>query len=214
MTFQEGVRGWQYFPQTDSMLDMCYIVPKQVLEPLRKLSYMNYFENDGESIQRDLRILSECDNHARETNDFYNGGQLQNKMTEWSRLGNDLKSLKQGINLSKVSTDIKSYNDNLERAKLEYLLSEFKKACANFNSAYHVKEKEYYTYNYYWVGNTQYCETIYHPPVYWEITGYDWYNYKMLRSLESKIKTMESQSGYSIPIPSNWERRVKANGKS
>ncbi len=214
MRFLDGLRSWQYFPSNDSVFDLAYIQFKDIQSYSHKLSLNNYFENDGGSIDQDLRILSECDNHARETNDFYNGGQLQNKVTEWIRLGTEVKNLKSKILPGEITKDIMKYNDNLERAKKERILAMFKQACSDFNSAMHVKKEGYTEYiDWYDEWGTYWYQEIWHEPEYYQIQGYYGYNYQSLAGLESLMQSMERESGYSIVNPKDWRKKLLANGR-
>ena len=135
-------------------------------------------------------------------------------MTEWIRLATEVRDLKGRILPGNITKDITQYNDNLERAKKERILQKFKQCCSNFNNAHHVKEEGYYEYVdwYDWDG-TYWYQYVWHEPVYWEITGYEGYNYQSLGSLAMLIENMERQSGISFMDPKDWQQKLKLNGR-
>ena len=211
MNFQAGIKNYRNFPLNSTVYDMKYFNPNTVKETVNDLAFMNY---SGRSVAgnftTDLSTLNTCDQHAKDTNDFYNGGNMRSLMTSWIRNTEKLKGYKSKITFQKLKDDVVKYNDHLEEAKRTVCANQLKQCISNFNAARHVKTEEWTESKTVTVCGQRVEYTITHPATYWYIPVDQWYNKngKHVESLAALIKNYESQSGISFLDPSDWEKKI------
>lgn len=217
MNFRQGIRGYSAFPQDDSVFELKYIPYKDAQSYSHKISLNNYYDGDPGDIDRDINALSQCDTDARGTNDFYNGGQLENKMRNWISLATEVRNLKANVRPGDIVKDIVKYNDNLERAKMEVIFRRLKNCAINFNNARYKDPDASYTvrrwsgyYDYY--GYPTYYE--YEVEVPYKIDLSDCYDAtKHIAKLAKRISNMENKSGMRFMDPTDWSEKLRANGR-
>lgn len=213
MNFYGGIKSKDYFPWSDDVYALKYLSTQGPNTNLKLLVKENYGKTDTGSIRHDLSVLNEMDTHARETNDFYNGGKMEYYMNKWITLTQRIRDDKAEVDISDIISKIVDYNDNLEARKRDYCAYQLKQCCYDFNRAYHEKKAGYWheytkTYN-----GVQYKYKEWIDPVYYVVRGFQNYDGKNVEKIVDIIKAMESESGISFLSPKDWKSKIsRTNG--
>ena len=188
MDFRRGCRGYTEFPTGDAVFSLQFLDVPQVVTIAKKLEQQNYYDGDSSNIQRDLGILDDCDKHARQTNDFYEGGsRMEYYMKDWMDKTKDYKSLKSKITAAKIGQQIQKYNDYLEKAMANAYREKANKLAQEWNYERHPKKSRA-------ANEIEHSRTVNGYTYYWYTTSYT--TYTSGRATGNGWEELNPPSGY------------------
>lgn len=209
MNFYGGIKSKDYFPWSEAVYDLKYLNTQKPNTNLNYLIKEEYGKNDPGNIQSDLRTLSMVDDHAKATNDFYNGGRLEYYMDRWMNLTKAIRDDKRNVDVSDIISNIVKYNDHLEERKRDYCAYELRSCCYDFNNSFHVKEEGYWDEYTKTVNGHTYKYKKYINPVYYRVDGFQNLKGKDVEKIVDLIKAVERESGISFLNPKDWKNKIR-----